>query len=428
MIVDAIVVGAGLSGLVCARRLDAAGARVRVLEARDRVGGRLHNGSIDGVTIDLGGQWLTAGQPRLVALARELGVASVVHARDGQVVLDGSSRALFSRVRGAVAQWRAMRRIDRLMRAIPPGEPAEAPDAAALDGISLADWLARTIRDDLARERIGLHADLVFAADPAELSLLAYLSTMGATGGFAPDGAELPGGGREHYFEGGAQSLALALAATLDVQLGSPVASITQGDDVAARGAWGELHARRLVLAIPPVLVRKIEIELPPPMLAYVDRVAVGPVVKCFAAYARPFWRDAGLSGEGYRPRGAVRATVALDRVLCAFIVGAEASRWTQRDAAERRRDVLDIFAAQFGDEALTPTDYLEADWGADPWSAGCVAGMPPNVLARGARWREAHGLVHLAGTETAVAWPGYMEGAIEAGERAADEVLAALG
>ena len=80
---DVIVVGAGLSGLVCARRLREAGKSVVVLEARDRIGGRMHSIPFAGTTIDLGAQWMSVGQPRVAALAAELGIASVPQQRDG---------------------------------------------------------------------------------------------------------------------------------------------------------------------------------------------------------------------------------------------------------------------------------------------------------------------------------------------------------
>src|SRR5690606_38402780 len=175
---------------------------------------------------------------------------------------------------------------------------------------------------------------------------------------------------------------------------------------------------------------RSLAIDLPPPARAHVDAAFGGPVVKCFAAYARPSWRDRGLSGESYHPRGAVRATVELldasggPAVLLAFVVGREAPRWPWRSPEDRRDGVLAAFA-RLTDDA--PLDYLEVDWGAESWSAGCVPGLPPGAWSRGARWREPHGRLHIAGTEAATVWPGYMEGAIEAGERAASEVLAAL-
>ncbi|HSD87114.1 MAG TPA: FAD-dependent oxidoreductase, partial [Kofleriaceae bacterium] len=281
----------------------------------------------------------------------------------------------------------------------------------------------------VARERLAVHAELIFAADPADLSLLAYLDRLGRTGGFMPRGPELPGGGRERYFTGGAQELATRLAANLDVLFGSPVTAIDEaGPEVRVRTST-QLTAKRVVLAVPPALVRNIAVELAAPARRLVDAAGTGGVVKCFAAYATPFWRTAGWSGEVYRPTGPVRATIATGSVLVAFVVGGEAARWGARDPGERKATVLDILAEEFGDEARAPIDYVEADWAADPWSAGCVATTPPNVLARGAAWTSPspHGRIHIAGTESASVWPGYMEGAIEAGERAAAEVLAAL-
>jgi monoamine oxidase len=437
MIHDAIVVGAGLSGLVCARRLVAAGRDVIVMEARPRVGGRLWSGEVGGAIVDLGGQWLSVDQPRLLALAAELGVASAPQPRAGRVV-DDSRRAggLFAQLAAAIAQWRAARRIGRMMQMIPADAPATAPDAAALDAVALGPWLAGTIGNPVARERIALHAELVFAADPAGLSLLAYLARLGTTGGFAPRGPDLPGGGRDHRFVGGAQRLALQLAEELGdaVQLGAPALVVDDGaaGSLVVRGPAGDRAARRVVLAVPPRLAVRIAPTLPEPVRRLGAAMQAGSVVKCFAAYHRAFWREAGLSGEAYRTRGAVRAVVDASPpdgaapVLLAFVVGGAAEAWRARDPAERRQEILDTLGALFGDPARAPLDYLEADWAAEPWSAGCVAGTPPGALAAGAAWRGSYGGIHLGGTEAAVRWPGYMEGAIEAGDRAADDVLAA--
>lgn len=425
--IDAIVVGAGLSGLVCATQLAAAGASVVVVEARDRIGGRLHSGSIAGVTIDLGGQWMSVGQPRLAALVRELEISTVPQHRDGERIVDAGVAGWTAQLRAAFAQWRSARRIARL---------AAAPPADA-DAISLAAWLAREVPHAGARALLAMHAELVFAADPADLSLLHYLTTLHATGGFGPGGPNLPGGAREHRIGGGAQSIALRLADRLagrggePIQLGTPVTAIVDaGDHVDVRTTTGDLAARRVVLAVPPSLARPIDVELASPARQMADASRLGRVVKCFAAYEQPFWRARGRSGEAYLPHGTVRATVALEAaagepaILLAFIVGRAARAWAARSAEQRRAEVIDTLVAQLGERAAAPIDYVEVDWGADPWSGGCVAGVAPGVLGGGAGWRQRHGRIHIAGTESAVAWPGYMEGAIEAGERAASEVL----
>lgn len=412
---DAVVIGAGLSGLVCARRLTEAGKRVLVLEARGRVGGRLHNGVVGTTTVDLGGQWLTAGQTRLVALASELDVPTYEHRR-GRASLEEDAGAL-RRAAASVAQFRAMRRIEALMETLDP----------ALDHTSLAAWLESNIDNELARERIRLHADLVFATDPADLSLLAYLSTMQATGGFRPDGDDLPGGGREHRFDGGAAVLCSRLAAHVDVRVDEAVLAIEQDDASArVRSERATYDARHVVLAIPPPLVARIAVDLPEPMRRYVDGVRMGSVVKVFVAYAQPFW---GKRRELYLPTGTVRAVVDNGDeppMLLAFVVGRDALRWRTRSEDERRDDVIATLVRQLGEEAANPTAYLEHDWSADPWSTGCVAATPPGVLAAGATWAAPHRRIHLAGTETARTWPGYMDGAIEAGERAAAEIILA--
>jgi len=427
---DAIVVGAGLSGLVCARRLAAAGLDAIVIEARDRVGGRLLAGRVGGAVVDLGGLWMSVGQPRLAALAAELGVATVPQLREGRALVAEPEAGLLGQLGAALAQWRAVRGIERRARRLAADGRMGEREREVLDARSLAAWLGEAIAHPIARDRIALHAELVFAADPAELSALFYFAILGVTGGFRPPGPELPGGGREHRFAGGAAQLAARLAGGLDVRLGEPVLAIDDAGDALRIRTAREIHAaRRAVLALPPALARRIEVPLAPAAARFAAAARAGPVVKCFAAYDRPFWRDAGWSGEAYRPRGAVRATVALapEPILLAFVVGAHAAGWSARAPGDRRAEVLATLAAQFGEAAAAPIAYAEHDWGADPWAAGCVAGLPPGALSAGAAWGAPHGRIHIAGTESATVWTGYMEGAIEAGERAADEVVAAL-
>lgn len=402
---DVIVVGAGLSGLVCARRLVERGVAVRVVEARDRVGGRLHSVPFAGGVIDLGGHIMTATQARLAALAEELGIESAIAPREG--------RGRFSRGGwwAAFATWRAIRRIEKLVprqrdmtRASDGGpterDPEDEPSTNGRGRTSLAEYLAARVKHPIARERIAMHAQLTFAAEPDEIDFVAYLDRLARTGGFAPEGPELPGGGRERYFVGGAQQLATRLAEGLDVQLSTRPRSLD------------ELDAKRIVLAIPPLAMRDFVSS------DFLAHTHVGSVVKVFVAFATPHWRARGWSGEIYRSSGTVRATLANGPVITAFVVGREAVRWASRDPVERRADVLATIASELGPGE--PVDYREMDWTAE---GGCVASTRPFVPVS----REPHGRVHLAGTEMAAIWPGYMEGAIESGERAAAEVLEAL-
>jgi monoamine oxidase len=161
-----------------------------------------------------------------------------------------------------------------------------------------------------------------------------------------------------------------------------------------------------------------------------------GSVIKCHAVYDRPFWRDAGLSGEAAGDTAPVKVVFdgtppqdGSPGVLVAFIEGADAIRLSSVSADDRRSEVLDVLAHYVGDAARRPVAFLERDWGAEPWTRGCYgAHLPPGAWTQvGTALREPVGPIHWAGTETAERWCGYIDGAITSGERAAAEVDALL-
>jgi monoamine oxidase len=115
--------------------------------------------------------------------------------------------------------------------------------------------------------------------------------------------------------------------------------------------------------------------------------------------------------------------------VLMGFFAGAPALAWGALDEQPRRDAALRGMAGLLGQAALEPTDYRDVDWTRDPWSRGGPVGLmgPGTMTGPGRALREPVGLVHWAGTDTATEWNGYMEGAIQSGQRAAREVTAAL-
>jgi len=186
----------------------------------------------------------------------------------------------------------------------------------------------------------------------------------------------------------------------------------------------------------PPVLALDIAFApaLPTSKVRILRGLRPGHIMKAEAVYPRPFWRDAGLSGQtiGDLPVCATFDNSPPDAsigVLMGFVGGAPARRLHALSAADRRAAVLDAFASYFGEAARAPQAYVEKDWTDDPWTRGCpTAHTPPGVLRRhGPALRRATGRVHWAGSETSTFWQGYMDGAVRSGERAADEVLAAL-
>jgi monoamine oxidase len=440
---DVVVVGAGIAGLTAARALVRAGRSVRVLEARDRVGGRTASIHLAGARFDVGGQWLAPQQRRMQALAAEyrIGLFPTFHA--GRKILDiGGMQSTYA---GAIPSLPiaslldlevARRVMDRRRAWLDAEAPQETREAAALDALSLATWRRRWMRTARTRAVFDAAVRVVFGAEPAEISALYFLAYARAGGGFLRL-VEVENAAQEQRFVDGAQSVSLAIARELGdaVQLASPVHAIewdAAGSTVhTARGAW---RARHVVCALAPALLRTIRFApaLPPAKDQLVQRMPMGATLKCLALYARPFWRDAGLSGEVVSD-GDISVTYdntsADGRVaaLVAFIVGAAARRLALRPADARRRFVIDTLARWFGPAAAAPTAYEEKDWSADPWSGGCPVGVFPAgaLTSSPAALRDPVGPLHFAGTETATEWTGYMEGAAQSGERVAEEIAA---
>lgn len=447
---DVVIVGAGLSGLVAGRLLAARGTSVLILEARARVGGRTLSVPLHHGIADLGGQWISPGQDRIAALAHDLGATTFVQHRHGRVIISRSARPRIPLLGELELAYR-MRQLERLSRTIPPGAPLSAPCAAEWDRISLAEHLAR-LRTMRARETLTMITELLFAAEPAELSFLHFLHVLAATGGLtgsnrpsrAADAGAGPHAGAgagtdEHRVTGGAQSLCTRMAALLGerVRLGARVTAITQHPGhISVSGPGGEHRAQRVILALPPPLITRIAIAppLPAARARACGRITLAPVIKCVLAYEQPFWRHSGCSGEAYSPAGHIRAVVdhtAADGsapALQAFIVGPAARALAHRPAGERRRVVQQQLVTIFGDHAEHPVAYVDHAWPADPDSAGCVGIMGPGALTGSTDdVRTPVGRIHFAGAETAVRWPSYLDGAVEAGQRAAAEVAERL-
>ena len=235
---------------------------------------------------------------------------------------------------------------------------------------------------------------------------------------------------------GGSQLIPLRLARKLGdiVTLRAPVRRIEQRDgEVLVHSARGVVRARRVVVAAPPPLVLGIDWfpRLPARRLQLLRHLDMGQLMKCDAVYRTPFWREAGLNGFGINDSGAARAVFdnspkeGEPGVLLAFVGGDTWRQYGVLPRAERRRAVLEGFAAMFGERALHPIDYVEHDWTKERWTTGGpVANYAPGTMVRfGSAIRKPFGRVHWAGTETSTYWTGYMDGAVRAGERAAVEV-----
>jgi monoamine oxidase len=442
---DVVVVGAGLSGLSAARALTARGASVAVVEARDRVGGRVHNHDIGGGNVvEVGAQWIGPTQDRIASLAAQLGVESFPTHSEGHNVIEygGALR----RYRGTIPRInpvvlvdveRAQRRLNRLSRSVPLQAPWDAPNATKLDGQTMATWMRRNLATKGGRTLLELGIEAVWAAQPEDMSLLHVLFYIHSAGSLERL-FDTEGGAQQDRFVGGSQLIPIRMADELGEErlvLGAPVRRIEHSPGGVTVHADGHvLRGRRSIVAIAPTLAARIAYD--PPLPGYRDqltqRMPLGTVAKCMAIYDEPFWRADGLSGQGASDRGPVRLTFdnsppnGSPGVLLGFLEGRRARELGRLPEPERRTAVIDCFTRLFGSRAAKPDAYVERLWAEEEWTRGCYGGhMPTGAWTNyGPALHPPLGPLHWAGAEYARVWNGYMDGAVRSGEATAAEVL----
>ncbi|GAA1739939.1 NAD(P)/FAD-dependent oxidoreductase [Aeromicrobium alkaliterrae] len=441
---DVVVVGAGAAGLTAATRLRAAGLSVLVLEARDRVGGRLWTQDVDGATLELGGQWVSSDQTALIETLDELGLETYERYREGESVYvgpDGTSTRYTGEMFPVPPATEAaidalVERLEALVAQVDPDRPWEHPDADALDRVSFEAWLAEQTPDQEARDNVALFiAGAMLTKPPHAFSALQALLMAASAGSFSnlvdPDFI------LDRRVVGGLQSVPLRLAERLgdDVRLGQPVREIAWSDVGAlVRTPDLAVRARHVVLAVPPVLYSRISYSPPLPRRQHQlhQHLSMGLVIKVHAVYETPFWRDLGLSGTAFGPyevcheaydntlHGDPRGT------LVGFVSDRNADDLFALDADERRERILTSMSHYYGPQTLEPSVYYESDWGSEEWTRGAyAASFDLGGLHRyGPDLRTPVGPIRFACSDLAGLGYQHVDGAIRMGALVADQIV----
>ncbi|KAH8432437.1 flavin monoamine oxidase family protein [Aspergillus melleus] len=426
-----IIIGAGLSGLTAAAELNRQGIDVNVLEASSDIGGRVNSATTKlGSHLDLGGQWIGHGHDRITALVEKArgttyqtfscGLPMLV--REGRTVSLFSSSALLATIYLVILELAS-----RIY--VPQGWIELSVDKAIATFVPLeiARQLLRLLVTVSSTAELSMFSTYSFAKS---IALSGGLSTMLRTQGGAQDSLVVE--------SMGITTSMLANELPRKVLTDMPVTSVSQNDSdgVTVRTASGEqFHARKAIITIPPPMLRGITFDppLPPERIALQENTRMGVVYKAIAVFEEPFWRE-GLGGEFLvldDPACGVfdSSSPGGPGHLCFLVAGTPARQLDTLDSNVRREMLLSRLAPHLGRRVLQPVEWHEKAWHLDEFCGGGylaygIVGTSDGLLPMP---HDPINDLHWAGTETAQEHPGYLEGAVQSGERAAHEVACAL-
>ncbi len=421
---DVLVIGAGLAGLRAAERLREAGHDVVVLEARDRVGGRIHTVDSRGFPLEMGAGWLydTAYNP-VAARLRQWSMD--VRPTDGSQRLYGDGARDISN--GARAQWGAT-----IQRVIASARARLEPHTDQSVGEALRIGLAMQRRGGL--DRLGQEWAITqlleheYGADVNELSLAHF-----------DDGAsERRSSGR---VTAGFSTLAERLARGLRVERGFVVRRVAhdaQGVEVEGpRGVW---RAKAAIVTVPHAVLASraiaFEPELPTGKREALRRVKTGSISKVHLEFASSFWRPrderiermAGDEDRGRWVEFVDLATYGNRPILLAIHSGALARESESRPESALVAEAMRALRSIFGDQATEPSAVHRSQWTNDPFALGTHSflGVDATLDDRDALAAPVGSALYFAGEATSRDHAATLRGAYESGERAANEWLTA--
>ena len=443
-----IIIGGGFSGIAAAQKLHRSGISFQVLEARDRLGGRVYTKNLgDDLYLDFGGQWIGPTQDRMYELCREFGIEYFETYNQGKNILDFAGKIktytgvipkidLFSLLN---LDW-TLRKMERLAKQIDLISPWSHPKAAEFDSQTLEDFLKKNSKTNSCFQVLKIGCETVFACELNELSLLHALFYL-KSGTSLDCLINIKNGAQLHRIKGGMQTIVTKIAEAFleNIRFNSPVRKIEKTETGFLVSCDGQvIFCEKVIFAVPPPLLNEIEIlpGLSPEKKKLLKNYPMGRVGKCFMIYKTPFWRKAGFSGQAVSDENTPYQTLfdcspadGSYGILMGFTIGNRAKAYFELSKEERKAKMQSLLISYFGTEANLSIRYEDFTMTDETWSRGCYAALMPT----GAwteftdAYRKPEGSFYFAGTEAAPRWHGYIEGAVLAGEAAADQVLLSL-
>jgi monoamine oxidase len=338
-------------------------------------------------------------------------------------------------------------------------------NAVKYDSMSMEDFVKTQGLGTAALENVTLWTRAMLGCEPSEMSALYFLEYCRLGGGLKQMRSDRKHGGqflrarqgeKEHspqsgllsnidYFSG-MGSLAKGLESMLQpgsVILNSLVSKVTQDFEkvVVITHSGVQYRCKKLIFSLPTPLYKEVVFEppLPSEKVDFSSSTHLGYYTKVILIYEKPWWKDHGLCGLTHSFKGPISLTrdsssPAYNHYsLTCFVVGEPGRKWSTFSRPERHTQILEqvasIYGPQLSEKAKIPLSILEQDWAQEQFSKGCPCPVtPPGILSRlGGSLQASFGNIHFVGTETARHWKGYIEGALESGDRGAEEVIKLL-
>ncbi|XP_022084262.1 uncharacterized protein LOC110975787 [Acanthaster planci] len=455
---DVIVVGAGLSGLTSAYAIlqKKPTARLMVIEASDHIGGDISSKTLKSSTgandWDICGSRIGTAQKEVLKLLADLGMETHPQYNKGNKfwrLPDGKLKK-FS---GAIPPLpyttlldvvRYFKKVDSMQSQVNTERVKECKHAEEWDAMTVDDFLKKYLWTHVGKITLETMTRSFCSSSPSELTMMQYLYIIHTCGGWDLHINSGDKGRSDLIIKGGAMSLCHKLVEKVGKQnilFGDGVSGIAeQGGGIKVTTQSGkEYHSQRVIMAIPCCLTGKVTYDPPLPL----DRSHTFPssnfLMVSVITYKTPFWREAGHTGE-YLNMAASNPTstadtdntlvISFDMTLPggqpALKAFSSAARLKGKSREEKKDTILHLLSNIFGPQVLDCLDYTDREWAGDVVTDEdkAPATKSSELLAS---ITKPHGRVHWAGSHTGTSWCGTLNGAVQAGQRAAEEVVATI-